>query len=135
MAKPVLAIIERRTAAGIFTTPAVGNTGRAGEFERAMPTIFGFHRPQPMLNQRVCRRAAVGCAARWERCEFVVWCFPGFVGARGGGGPFGTDIFAPPPTFSFISLKKRIKQKPTHGGGPCREGKTRGPSRRYVANH
>ena len=49
--KPVLAIIERRTAAGILTTPAVGNTGKAGKFERAIPTIFVLDRPQRMLTQ------------------------------------------------------------------------------------
>ena len=51
MAKPVFAIIERNTAAGILITPAAGNTGSAGKFDFAMPTIFVFERPQRMLTQ------------------------------------------------------------------------------------
>ena len=51
MAKPVFEIIERSTAAGILITPADGNTGRLGKFDRAMPTIFVLDRPQRMLTQ------------------------------------------------------------------------------------
>src|SRR5215467_15989817 len=41
----------RKTWAGIFTAPAVGKTGSVGKFERAMPTILVFDRPQRMLTQ------------------------------------------------------------------------------------
>ena len=51
MAKPVLAIMARSTCAGIVTTPAVGNAGRLGKLERAMPTILVLERPQRMLTQ------------------------------------------------------------------------------------
>ena len=51
MAKPVFEIISRNTCAGIFTILAVGNTGRLGKFDRAMPTILVLDRPQRMLTQ------------------------------------------------------------------------------------
>jgi len=51
MAKMVLPIIDRSTLQGIFTAPAVGNTGSVGKFARAMPTIFVLERPQRMLIQ------------------------------------------------------------------------------------
>ncbi len=41
----------RKTCAGIVIAPAVGNAGRLGKFDFAIPTIFVFDRPQRMLTQ------------------------------------------------------------------------------------
>ena len=51
IAKPVRVINPRKTCAGIFTTPAVGNAGKLGKFDFAIPTIFVFDRPHRMLTQ------------------------------------------------------------------------------------